>query len=79
METPNQTVAAKELGIPVASLTRWRDKIRNELFQQDHVSNLYADRKPAKKDKMFLEIDKDIYQWFEKNRANIQDINEEIL
>lgn len=60
----NQSEAARDLGIPTVNLMRWRNKIRNELFQSSHVEQLYKIKKGGVRNKFFKEIDDCIYSWY---------------
>lgn len=78
MKHASQTAAARELNIPYISLTRWRDKIRNELFQEPHVVSIYtAERKG--RDKFFQDMDEALYSWFCKNKERYSTPEEALL
>lgn len=55
--------ASDSMGIPIASLKRWKEKIKNDLFQNTHIEKIYADAK-SHKDKFFQDVDKIVYDWF---------------
>lgn len=53
------------MGIPIASLKRWKEKIKNDLFQSTHIEKVYSEtNKHAHKDKFFVDVDKQVYEWY---------------
>jgi hypothetical protein len=53
--------ASDSLGIPIGSLKRWKEKIKNHLFQAKHVESVYNDK--PQKDKFFKAIDDELFKW----------------
>jgi len=72
----NQSVAAKELNIPTVSLNRWRDKIKQSAFQDAHAENLYGSDAKGHKDKFFVDLDSELYTWYQEHReANAEELD----
>lgn len=64
----NQSLAAKELNIPTVSLNRWRDKIKQSVFQDTHADNLYSSDSKGHKDKFYTDLDSDLYEWYQEHQ-----------
>lgn len=75
----NQTQAAKDLNIPVASLIRWRDKVRNQLFQEEHSRLVYQNKKPGRSNKFFQEVDNTLFEWISESKDKLKNIDQEII
>mmetsp|Transcript_3572 Transcript_3572/g.7671 ORF Transcript_3572/g.7671 Transcript_3572/m.7671 type:complete len:270 (+) Transcript_3572:2739-3548(+) len=78
MKHTSQSAAARELNIPYMSLTRWRDKIRNELFQEPHVASIYSAERRGR-DKFFQDMDEALYSWYCKNKERYPSPEEALL
>jgi len=72
MQHSSQAAASRQLNIPTGSLIRWRDKLKNYLFQQTHVECLYG-KKSQKKDRLFSDIDKLIYERVNRSKGRIDE------
>lgn len=80
MKRSNQAAASRELKIPTPSLIRWRDKIKNSVFQSMHVESLYVPEKRGhKRDKMFQELDNALYEWYIQNKVHITDVDKALI
>jgi hypothetical protein len=78
MKHTSQTTAARELNIPYISLTRWRDKIRNELFQESHVESIYSPERKGR-NKFFQDMDEALHTWYVKNKDRYPTPDEALL
>jgi transposase-like protein len=78
MKHSSQTAAARELNIPYMSLTRWREKIRNELFQEPHVVSLYSAEKKGR-DKFFSDIDEALHTWYVRSKDRYSSADQALL
>lgn len=80
MKRSNQAAASRELKIPTPSLIRWRDKIKNSVFQAIHVESLYhPEKRGHKRDKMFQELDNALYEWYVQNKDHITDVDKALV
>jgi len=58
IKADNPRTFARDLGIPVINIMRWREKMRSVLFQDAHAKNLYIERLCAQaRDKFLRDID----------------------
>ncbi|CAG9319326.1 unnamed protein product [Blepharisma stoltei] len=64
---------AKGLEIPSINIVRWRDKIKNELFQASHVEHLYKSNLKGQINKFFRDIDECLNDWYNLHKDTIQD------
>lgn len=78
MKHTSQSAAARELNIPYMSLTRWRDKIRNELFQESHVASVYSAERRGR-DRFFHDMDEALNTWYSKNKDRYLSANEALI
>jgi hypothetical protein len=78
MKHSSQSAAARELNIPYMSLTRWREKIRHELFQEPHVVSLYSAERRGR-DKFFSDIDEALHTWYTKNKDRYSTADQALL
>ena len=68
-----QSVAAKELSIPISNLLKWRDKIVNQLFQDPHWEILYCGKRLGRGSSFFKEIDDALYAWLWEQNIDAAD------
>lgn len=74
IKAENPRIFARDLGIPVINIMRWREKMRSVLFQDAHAKNLYIERLCAQaRDKFLRDIDTALCKRYENLAKSVTD------
>lgn len=74
----DKKTAISDLNLSLTLLVRWRDKIRNQLFQEPHVGSIYTGN-INNKDRFFQDLDVSMSLWYEKNKHRYNSAEEALL